>query len=131
MFCCENDAYPTLDMAGLRRMNYNAWVRIIPLRCLGSMNLVWIADSLSKGIDGIMLLGCRHGENYQCHFIKGSELANIRLGKVKETLDRLALESDRVRFEDISITDYAKVPAILDEFAEKLVEIGANPYKGF
>jgi quinone-modifying oxidoreductase subunit QmoB len=131
VFCCENDAYPTLDMAGLRRMNYNAWVRIIPLRCLGSMNLVWIADSLSKGIDGIMLLGCRHGENYQCHFIKGSELANIRLGKVKETLDRLALESDRVRFEDISITDYAKVPAMLDEFAEKLVEIGANPYKGF
>ncbi len=131
VFCCENDAYPTLDMAGLRRMNFNAWVRIIPLRCLGSLNLVWIADSLSKGIDGIMLLGCRHGDNYQCHFIKGSELANIRLSKVKETLDRLALESDRVRFEEVSITDYAKVPAMLDEFAEKLAEIGANPYKGF
>ncbi|MGC9196353.1 MAG: FAD-dependent oxidoreductase [Syntrophobacteraceae bacterium] len=131
VFCCENDAYPTLDMAGLRRMNYNAWVRIIPLRCLGSLNLVWIADSLSKGIDGIMLLGCRHGDNYQCHFIKGSELANIRLSKVKETLDRLALESDRVRFEEVSITDYEKVPGMLDEFAERLVEIGANPYKGF
>ncbi|MGC8490726.1 MAG: FAD-dependent oxidoreductase [Syntrophobacteraceae bacterium] len=131
IFCCENDAYPTLDMAGLRRMNYNSWVRIIPLRCLGSLNLVWIADSLSKGIDGIMLLGCRHGDNYQCHFIKGSELANIRLSKVKETLDRLALESDRVRFEDISITDYEKVPGMLDEFADKLAEIGANPYKGF
>ncbi len=131
VFCCENDAYPTIDMAGLRKMNYNAWVRIIPLRCLGSLNLVWIADSLSKGIDGIMLFGCRHGDNYQCHFVKGSELANIRLSKVKETLDRLALESDRVRFEEISITDYEKVPGILDEFAEKLVEIGANPYKGF
>ncbi len=131
VFCCENDAYPTLDMAGLRRMNYNSWVRIIPLRCLGSLNLVWIADSLSKGIDGIMLLGCRHGDDYQCHFVKGSELASIRLGKVRETLDRLALESDRVRFEDVSITDYEKVPGILDDFAERLVEIGANPYKGF
>ncbi|MDR3568733.1 MAG: FAD-dependent oxidoreductase [Syntrophobacteraceae bacterium] len=131
IFCCENDAMPALDMAGLRRMQYNSWVRVIPLRCLGSLNLVWIADSLSKGIDGIMLLGCRHGDNYQCHFIKGSELANIRLSKVSETLDRLALESDRVRFEEISITDYAKVPGLLDEFAEKLVEIGANPFKGF
>ncbi len=131
VFCCENDAYPTLDMAGLRRMQYNSWIRIIPLRCLGSLNLVWIADSLSKGIDGIMLLGCRHGDNYQCHFVKGSELASIRLSKVRETLDRLALESDRVRFEDISITDYEKVPGLLDEFAERLVEIGANPYKGF
>ncbi len=131
VLCCENDAYPSLDMTGLRRMNYNAWVRIIPLRCLGSLNLVWIADSLSKGIDGIMLLGCRHGDEYQCHFVKGSELANIRLSKVKETLDRLVLESDRVRFETVAITDYDKLPALLDEFAERLVEIGPNPYKGY
>jgi quinone-modifying oxidoreductase, subunit QmoB len=128
---CENDAYPALDMVGLRRMTYNAWVRVIPMRCLGSMNLVWIADALSKGIDGVILLGCRHGENYQCHFVKGSELAEIRLSKVKETLDRLRLESDRVRFETISITDYEKLPALLDAFAEKLVEIGPNPYKGY
>jgi quinone-modifying oxidoreductase subunit QmoB len=128
---CENDAYPALDMAGLHRMTYNAWVRAIPMRCLGSMNLIFIADALSKGIDGVLLLGCRHGENYQCHFIKGSELAEIRLSKVKETLDRLRLESDRVRFETISITDYDRLPQLLDDFAEKLVEIGPNPYKGF
>lgn len=131
VLCCENDAYPAMDMIGLRRMTYNAWTRIIPLRCLGSLNLVWIADSLSKGIDGILLLGCRHGDQYQCHFVKGSELASIRLSKVRETLDRLVLESDRVRFETVSITDYDKLPALLDEFAEKLVEIGPNPYKGY
>ena len=128
---CENDAYPALDMAGLHRMTYNPWVRVIPLRCLGSMNLVWIADSLSKGIDGILLLGCQHGDDYQCHFIKGSELSSIRLSKVSETLNRLALESDRVRFENVSIIDYRKLPALLDEFAAKLQEIGPNPFKGW
>ncbi|MCE5335441.1 MAG: hydrogenase iron-sulfur subunit [Desulfobacteraceae bacterium] len=128
---CENDAYPALDMVGLRKLNFNPWVRVIPVRCLGSLNLVWIADSLSKGIDGIMLLGCRHGDNYQCHFIKGSELASIRLSKVMETLNRLVLESDRVRFEMVAITDYDKIPGLLDQFAEKLVEIGPNPYKGY
>jgi quinone-modifying oxidoreductase subunit QmoB len=131
VFACENDAYPALDMVGLRRMTYNAWVRVIPLRCLGSLNLVWIADSLSKGIDGVFLIGCRHGDEYQCHFIKGSELGEIRLSKVKETLDRLRLESDRVRFEMVSIADYHKLPAMLDEFAERLVEVGPNPYKGY
>jgi quinone-modifying oxidoreductase subunit QmoB len=131
VLACENDAYPALDMAGLHRMTHNPWVRVIPLRCLGSMNLVWIADSLSKGIDGVLLLGCQHGDDYQCHFIKGSELASIRLGKVSETLDRLALESDRVRFENVSIIDYGKLPALLDEFAEKLEEIGPNPFKGW
>jgi quinone-modifying oxidoreductase subunit QmoB len=131
ILACENDSYPALDMVGLHHMNYNPWVRIIPMRCLGSLNLVFIADSLSKGIDGILLLGCQHGENYQCHFVKGSELANIRLSKVKETLDRLSLESDRVRFENLAIIDYSKLPQIIDDFAKRLEEVGPNPYKGF
>jgi quinone-modifying oxidoreductase subunit QmoB len=61
----------------------------------------------------------------------GSELANIRLGKVSETLERLVLESDRVRYENVSIIDYHKLPAILDEFAARLEEVGPNPFKGW
>ncbi|MFP4087199.1 MAG: hydrogenase iron-sulfur subunit [Desulfobacteraceae bacterium] len=128
---CENDAYPALDMAGIRRMKWSPYVRFIPMRCLGSMNLVWIADSLSRGIDGVLLLGCRHGDDYQCHFVKGSELAETRLGKVSETLDRLALESERVHFEEVSITDYDRIPEIINTFMEKLEEVGPNPYKGW
>lgn len=131
VLACENDAYGALDMAGLHRMNYNPWVRVIPMRCLGSMNLVWIADSMSRGIDGVILLGCKHGDDYQCHFVKGSELADIRLSKVSETLDRLALESERVRYETISIIDYDRLPALLDEFAKGIDEIGPNPFKGW
>ena len=131
VFACENDAYPALDMAGMRRMKYNPWVRVIPLRCLGSMNIIWIADALSSGIDGVLLLGCKYGDDYQCHFIRGSELANIRLGKIKETLDRLVLEAERVRFETVTMSDYAKLPEMLDDFAAKIEEIGPNPYKGF
>jgi len=131
IFACENDAYPALDMAGINRLSYNAWVRVIPVRCLGSLNIVWIADTMSQGIDGILLLGCKHGDDYQCHFIQGSELAEVRLGKVAETLNRLDLESDRVRMEQISIADYDKIPDILDSFAKRLDELGPNPYKGF
>jgi quinone-modifying oxidoreductase subunit QmoB len=131
VLACENDAYPALDMAGISGLSYNPWVRIIPVRCLGSINLVWLADALSKGIDGILLLGCKHGNDYQCHFIKGSELANTRMTKIKETLDRLALESDRVKMEQVSITDFNLIPKMLDEFAEKVNSLGPNPYKGF
>ena len=128
---CENDAYPALDLAGIRRLTYNPWIRFIQVRCLGSMNLVWIADALSKGIDGILLLGCKHGDDYQCHFIKGSELANIRMTKIQETLNRLVLESDRVRLEQLSIADYQRLPEILDGFADRVQELGPNPYKGY
>ncbi|MFA6221299.1 MAG: FAD-dependent oxidoreductase [Desulfomonilaceae bacterium] len=128
---CENDAFPAVDMVGLNKLQYPPWVRFIPLRCLGSINLVWIADALSKGIDGIVLFGCKYGDDYQCHFIQGSELANTRMSKVKETLDRLVLESDRIRLEQLSIDDYYRIPQILEEFSARLEELGPNPYKGF
>ena len=131
VFACENDAYPALDMVGINRLQLSPWIRIIPLRCLGSMNLIWVADALSKGIDGILLLGCKHGEDYQCHFVKGSELASYRLGKIAETLNRLALEADRVRMEQVSIMDYDRIPQIIEDFAKRLEEVGPNPYKGF
>jgi len=128
---CENDAFPVLDRLAQMRTKLSPYIRFIPLRCMGSMNLVWVADALSKGIDGMLFFGCQHGDDYQCHFIKGSELCATRLSKVQETLDRLVLESDRVRFEQISMNDVEKVPAIISEFMETLEGLGPNPYKGF
>lgn len=128
---CENDAYPALDMAGMARVQYDPSVRVIPVRCLGSVNIVWIADALSRGIDGVMLMGCKYGDDYQCHFVKGSELANQRLENVKETLTRLQLESERIELLQVAIDEYGKVPEMIDNFMARIREIGPNPYKGF
>lgn len=130
-FVCENDAYPALDILGIKRLKYDPNIRIIPLRCIGSLNLVWIADALSKGIDGVLLIGCKHGDDYQCHFVKGSELANYRLGKVQETLNRLRLESDRVQMHQLPINEYEKLPKIFEDFMKTIDKVGPNPFKGF
>ena len=131
VFLCENDAYPALDVAGFHRLRYDPGVRVIPLRCLGSLNIVWIADALSRGIDGVMLIGCKYGDDYQCHFIRGSELAHRRLENVKETLQRLQLESERLQLAELSINEYAKLPELINGFMKRVREIGPNPYKGF
>ena len=89
VFVCENDAYPALDMAGMRRSKLNRLVRFIPVRCLGSVNMVWIKDAMSSGMDGVLLLGCKYGDDYQCHFAKGSEIANRRMENIGETLGTL------------------------------------------
>lgn len=130
-FVCENDAYPALDIAGLNRLTYSAEVRFIPIRCLGSMNVIWIKDALSQGMDGIFLLGCKHGDDYQCHFVKGSELADIRMQKIGDALTSLALEEERVTQFTIAIDEYDKLPKMVDEFAEMITDLGPNPFKGF
>jgi quinone-modifying oxidoreductase subunit QmoB len=130
-FVCENDALPALDAAAAQRKQWNPWVRIIPVRCLGSCNVIWIADALSRGIDGVIMIGCKSGDDYQCHYIRGSELAAYRLENVQETLDRLVLESERIRVVELGHDDWDRIPTVLDEFAETIEETGANPYKGF
>lgn len=128
---CENDAYPALDMAGMRKLGLNNLVRIIPVRCLGSVNMAWIRDALSAGMDGVVLLGCKFGDGYQCHFVKGSELADQRMANIGETLSSLGLEPERVAVRQVNIDAYHKVPEIINEFVEEIVELGPNPFKGF
>ncbi len=128
---CENDAYPALDTLAMHRKSIDPSVRFVPLRCLGGMHLVWIADAFSKGIDGFLLIGCKFGENYQCHFVKGSELANTRFSKVGETLNKLQLEADRVKMLQVGIDEYHKLPDMINEFAARVKEIGHNPFKEF
>ncbi len=131
VFICENDAYPAVDMAGINRLQYSPFVRFVPLRCLGNINLVWIADALSKGIDGILLIGCKYGDDYQCHFMKGSELADYRMGKISETLQRLVLESERIRVEQLAVDEFHRIPQIVNDFMDTLAEFEPNPFKGF
>lgn len=128
---CENDAYPALDMAGMKRNGISHMVRFIPVRCLGSVNMAWIRDALSAGLDGAMLLGCTYGDDYQCHFVKGSEIANKRMENIGDTLSTLGLESERCAANQVAITDYDKIPQIINDFVEEIVEMGPNPFKGF
>jgi len=101
------------------------------VRCLGSVNVIWIKDALSQGMDGVFLLGCKHGDDYQCHFVKGSELADVRMRKIGEALKSLALETERVTQFQIAIDEYHKLPQIINEFAELIEGLGPNPFKGF
>ena len=131
LLACENDAYPALDMAALQRRTYSAFVRVIPVRCLGSVNTIWVTDALNGGWDGVMMLGCKKGDDYQCHFVKGSEMAHYRLSKVDDTLKQLGLETERVTTHEVAITDIERLPRLIDEYAAKINEIGMSPMKGF
>ncbi len=131
ILACENDAYPAFDMAAMRGKSWSPYVRVIPVRCLGSVNAIWVADAMSKGIDGVMMMGCKYGDDYQCHFVKGSEICNRRKENIAETLNRLGVEPDRVAQYQVAIDEYDKVPQMVGEFMKMIFEKGPNPFKGY
>lgn len=129
LLACENDAYPALDMAGIQRLSYSAYIRAIPVRCLGSVNTIWITDALSAGYDGVMMMGCKKGDDYQCHFVKGSELASYRMSKIGDTLKQMGLEEERVITHEVAITDHERVAKLINDYTAQIIEIGLSPMK--
>jgi quinone-modifying oxidoreductase subunit QmoB len=129
LLACENDAYPALDMAGIQRLTYSAYVRAIPVRCLGSVNTIWITDALNSGYDGVMMMGCKKGDDYQCHFVKGSELAHYRMSKIGDTLKQMGLEPERVTTSEVAITDHQRVATMINDYAAQIQAIGLSPLK--
>ncbi|UCF35229.1 MAG: hydrogenase iron-sulfur subunit, partial [Phycisphaerales bacterium] len=41
----------------------------------------------------------------------------------------LVLEEERVRVEELSISEYERLPQIINEFAAQIEEVGMNPFK--
>ncbi len=130
VLACENDGFPALDLVGQHRLQGNPFVRVIPVRCLGSVNFVWITEAMSAGFDGVILIGCKYGDDYQCHFIKGSELAATREKNVREKLEQMAMDIERVELHQLQIDEYDKLPGIFERFVALIDEIGMNPFKG-
>jgi quinone-modifying oxidoreductase subunit QmoB len=128
-FICENDAYPAFDLAARHRLRISPFVRIIPVRCIGSVNRVWLSDALSQGYDGILQIGCKPGEDYQCHFITGSELMESRTENIQETLQTMMLEPERIQTFFLEIDEYLRIPEIIDGYMKTIEEIGPNPFK--
>ncbi len=130
VLACQNDAYPALDMAGIARSAISPYIRVLPVRCLGSVSLLCVSDALSSGYDGVMLMGCKSGDDYQCHFVRGSAMAQERMMKVGETLKSMMLEKERVETFEIAIADAKNLPDIIGKFMETIDAVGPNPFKG-
>jgi quinone-modifying oxidoreductase subunit QmoB len=130
VLACQNDAYPAFDMAGIARSRLNPAARIMPVRCLGSISLLCVSEALSSGYDGVMLMGCKSGDDYQCHFVTGSATGKERMTKVGETLKSMMLEKERVETVEVSIADADRLPGLIDKFVKTVEAFGPNPFKG-
>ncbi|RKO66761.1 FAD-dependent oxidoreductase [Desulfofundulus salinus] len=125
-FLCANDAYPALDLAGTRGTSYGANILTVRVPCAGAVNAGWINDALLSGIDGILVVGCRTTE---CHYGRGISLAESRVNNLRETLQRMLVEPERVQVLTAGIEDGQSLVAAIKRFVKQLQELGPNPFK--
>lgn len=94
-FCCEPFTYRALAAKAAAGQKLPDNMRIIRVPCMGAVNMALVSDALSAGVDSVLFFGCQDGP---CALRRGHELAVRRLENLRETLERMMMDVERVRY---------------------------------
>jgi F420-non-reducing hydrogenase iron-sulfur subunit len=125
-FCCNYCAYAAADLAGSRRMQYPANVRIVRVPCSGKVEVQQILAAFERGIDGVLIAGCLEGG---CHFVEGNLRAKRRTAEAKRLLDEIGLGGDRLRMVNLSASEAPTFVARVREMVETVERLGPSPLR--
>lgn len=125
-FLCNWCSYNAADLAGAAKMEVPSSLSVIRVMCSGRVDPVLAATALLRGADGVLIAGCHPGD---CHYRKGNYYARRRFALLKETLETLGLDSNRLMLAWISASEGQRFGEVTNEFAQRIREMGPNPMK--
>jgi len=120
-FLCKWCSSAGSDLAGVSRMKYPPNVVPITVMCSGSVSPLYIFNAFQKGADGVLVSGCHPGD---CHYIKGNFYARRRIALVKELIEYIGLEPQRLKMAWVSAAEGKKYTQIIQDFVQELKPLG-------
>jgi len=124
-FLCNWCSYAGADLAGVSRIQYSPNIRIVRVMCSGRVDPIFIAEALSRNIDGVLVLGCHPGD---CHYISGNYEAEIKMQMLTKLLKIIGF-SERLRLDWVSAAEGNRFAQLVNEFNEHIKKLGPNPIK--
>ncbi len=125
-FCCSYCAHSAAALAGSKRMQYPAGVRIISTPCTGKLEMEHILEAFEKGIDGVLIVGCLDGG---CHFVEGNIRARKRSDRIRSILEEIGVGADRLKMVNLSDAMASAFVQYMIEAVETIRNLGPNPLK--
>ena len=120
-FLCNWCSYAGADLAGTSRIQYPPNIKIIRVMCSGRVNPMFVVNALQQGADGVLIGGCHPGD---CHYQQGNYLARRRMAILKQLLDFIGIEPDRVRMTWVSAAEGKKFAEVIEEITEDIKKLG-------
>lgn len=122
-FLCNWCSYAGADLAGVSRMQYPPYVRVIRVPCSGRINPLFILAALQKGADGVLVSGCHPGD---CHYLSGNYTARRKFALLKRFLEYVGIEEGRVNFSWVSASEGGRFAEVIAEVTQKVKALGPN-----
>ena len=120
-FLCNWCSYAGADLAGVSRIQYSSNVRVIRVPCSGRINPLYIIKALENGIDGVLVSGCHPGD---CHYISGNLVARRKFALLKNFLEYLGIEPQRVQFSWVSAAEGPRFAQIVEKVTNEVKALG-------
>ncbi len=108
------------------RLSYPSNVKIIQLPCSGRVDILHLLRAIEDGADGVYVAGCLEGE---CHFLTGNIKAKKKVQYVKNVLEEIGVEPERVEMFNLSSGEGPRFAEIAKEMVERIKELGPSPVK--
>ena len=125
-FCCNYCAHSAAALAGSKRLQYPAGVRIISTPCTGKLEMEHILQAFEKGIDGVLIVGCLEGG---CHFVEGNLRARNRSDRIREVLGEIGIGAERLRMVNVSDAMASAFVQHVKDAMEIIRVLGPNPLR--
>ncbi|MET1124179.1 MAG: hydrogenase iron-sulfur subunit [Archaeoglobaceae archaeon] len=121
VFACNWCSYAGADLAGTSRLKYPPNVRIIRTMCSGMVNPAWVLRAFRQGADGVVIAGCHPGD---CHYGVGNYYAKKRYVLLKELLDFVGFDSERLKLLWASASEGKLFAEEMTKFTKEIEEMG-------
>ncbi|MDH4206102.1 MAG: hydrogenase iron-sulfur subunit [Desulfobacteraceae bacterium] len=99
-------------------------IQTVKMPCSSMVKDVFLLRAFEAGADGVIVLVCPEG---QCRFLEGNIRAKKRVAWVRNLLDEIGLNGQRLSLSNISSGDKITAGQIIDNVLKNLAELGPNP----
>ena len=96
-------------------------IKRIKVPCSGRISPLFVLNAIQGGVDGILVSGC---VPEKCHFKEGNLGARRQLDEFRRFLGYLGMESERIRFAWIDVTERGRIQRELASLEEILRSLG-------
>jgi coenzyme F420-reducing hydrogenase delta subunit len=121
-FVCNWCTYTGADLAGTSRLKMEANVRVIRVACSSRVNPLFIIKAFERGADGVIVSGCHTGD---CHYSTGNYYARRRFAILRDLLQFMGVDDDRVTFSWVSASEGNKWQEVVNETTDRVRALGA------
>ncbi|MGC9337366.1 MAG: hydrogenase iron-sulfur subunit [Candidatus Cloacimonadia bacterium] len=118
---CQWCTYAGADLAGTSRITYPPNGINIKVPCSSRVDPQHILRAFRKGADGVFIGGCHPGD---CHYQTGNYKTLRRISLLKNTLEQMGINPERLRLEWISASEGRKFASKMEEFIKTIKSLG-------